>query len=109
MPISAVHINIPAPGQCKVLNKNAKKAAINVSEATMKLNFSILPKSFVGIAERRIMKSIIPEAVPQISSTFAPGQCMVLKNRPINNRNIVMIEVILMVLFMADNELVINR
>jgi len=55
------------------------------------------------------MKRRIPVAVPQTSNTIAPGQCIVLKNRPISKRTMVMVEVILMVFIMAENELVSNK
>ena len=108
-PISAIQIKMSAPGQCRVLNKNATNPTINVSEATMTLNFSIPPESFDGIPKRSVRKSKIPVAVPHTSKIFAPGQCIVLKKSPISNRTVVMIDVILIVLITAENELVNNK
>jgi hypothetical protein len=108
-PVSAVQMKMFAPGQCRVLHTNANKATIKVSEAIMTLIFSIQPESFGRIPARRAMKSKMPVTVPQVSNTFAPGQCMVLKSRPKSNITNVMIEVILMVLIMAENELVNNK
>lgn len=108
-PVSATQIKVFAPDQCIVLNNIAVKATINVSEAMMILNFSTPPESFGRIPARTAMKSKIPVTVPQVSNTFAPGQCIVLKSRPKSNIAKVMIEVILIVLFMAENELVSYR
>jgi hypothetical protein len=108
-PISAIQIKMPAPGQCRILNKNAINPTINVSEPTMTLNFSIPPESFDGIPESSVTKNKIPAAVPHNSIIFAPGQCIVLKKRPISKRTVVMIDAILMVLIMAENELVNNK
>jgi hypothetical protein len=108
-PVSAVQIKIFAPGQCRVLHTNANKATIKVSEAIMTLSFSIQPESFGRIPARMAMKSKVPVTVPQVSNTYAPGQCIVLKSKPKSNITNVMIEVILMVLIMAENELVSDR
>jgi hypothetical protein len=108
-PVSAVQIKMFAPGQCRLLNTNANKEKISVSEVMMILSFSILPESFGRIPAGMAMKSKMPVAVPQVTRTFAPGQCIVLKSRPKSNITNVMTEVILMVLIMADNELVSNR
>ena len=108
-PVSAVQMKMFAPGQCRLLNTNANRAKIRVREAMMTLSFSIQPESFGRILVRMAMKSNMPVAVPQVSNTFAPGQCIVLKSRPKSNITNVMIEVILMVLIMADNELVSYR
>lgn len=108
-PVSAVQMKMFAPGQCRALNTNANKATIKVSEAIMTLSFSIKPENFGRIPARTAIKSKMPVTIPQVSNTLAPGQCMVLNSRPKSNIKNVMIEVILMVLIMADNEWVSNK
>ena len=91
------------------MNTNASKATIKVIEAMMTLSFSRPPESFGTMTASRVMKSKMPVMVPMASNTSAPGQCMVLKSRPKSNITNVMIEVILIVLIMAENELVSNK
>lgn len=105
-PISAAHIKVAAPAQCKDLNKKANSAIVNVREAIITLNCSSLPDSFGGTMARSEINNKIPVIVPTIIKILAPGQCIILKYEPTSKRTAAIIEVTLILLIITDNELV---